>query len=115
MVRVCREPRKGLVAVGGKVHFEPKILEHPSQGPGVVAKVLDHERPRAAGLEFPRCCFGLGPRPNGDAKKERRASARRAVDADGSAHSLGERPADRSEEHTSELQSPMYLVCRLLL
>src|SRR5437764_15224051 len=24
-------------------------------------------------------------------------------------------PADRSEEHTSELQSPMYLVCRLLL
>src|SRR5437764_15423605 len=25
------------------------------------------------------------------------------------------RPDDRSEEHTSELQSPMYLVCRLLL
>src|SRR5437763_7321291 len=24
-------------------------------------------------------------------------------------------PFDRSEEHTSELQSPMYLVCRLLL
>src|SRR5437879_5428167 len=27
---------------------------------------------------------------------------------------VGGRP-DRSEEHTSELQSPMYLVCRLLL
>src|SRR5437879_10472567 len=27
----------------------------------------------------------------------------------------GDRGADRSEEHTSELQSPMYLVCRLLL
>src|SRR5437764_8721739 len=26
-----------------------------------------------------------------------------------------ELPAPRSEEHTSELQSPMYLVCRLLL
>src|SRR5437762_6715855 len=26
-----------------------------------------------------------------------------------------ERRAERSEEHTSELQSPMYLVCRLLL
>src|ERR1017187_10739458 len=26
-----------------------------------------------------------------------------------------ERNPDRSEEHTSELQSPMYLVCRLLL
>src|SRR5436189_3185339 len=27
----------------------------------------------------------------------------------------GDRQANRSEEHTSELQSPMYLVCRLLL
>src|SRR3712207_8762324 len=27
----------------------------------------------------------------------------------------GARPADRSEEHTSELQSRQYLVCRLLL
>src|SRR5437763_6457866 len=27
----------------------------------------------------------------------------------------GLRPGERSEEHTSELQSPMYLVCRLLL
>src|SRR5437764_9844061 len=26
-----------------------------------------------------------------------------------------EKRVDRSEEHTSELQSPMYLVCRLLL
>src|SRR5437762_7258672 len=33
-------------------------------------------------------------------------------------HDFGARPAqeaERSEEHTSELQSPMYLVCRLLL
>src|SRR5437763_2240020 len=29
--------------------------------------------------------------------------------------SLGELEYSRSEEHTSELQSPMYLVCRLLL
>src|SRR2546422_8061000 len=27
----------------------------------------------------------------------------------------GARPADRSEEHTSELQSRLHLVCRLLL
>src|SRR5437764_10960119 len=26
-----------------------------------------------------------------------------------------QKPGTRSEEHTSELQSPMYLVCRLLL
>src|SRR5437763_3071426 len=31
------------------------------------------------------------------------------------ARGAGTRPALRSEEHTSELQSPMYLVCRLLL
>src|SRR5437762_9522385 len=29
--------------------------------------------------------------------------------------SVTNRPIWRSEEHTSELQSPMYLVCRLLL
>src|SRR5437762_7927500 len=38
--------------------------------------------------------------------------ARRAAYAPGAARLAG-RP--RSEEHTSELQSPMYLVCRLLL
>src|SRR5437762_10517294 len=32
-----------------------------------------------------------------------------------SAAELAATPDDRSEEHTSELQSPMYLVCRLLL
>src|SRR5437879_11139420 len=33
-----------------------------------------------------------------------------------SARGIGVDPfSDRSEEHTSELQSPMYLVCRLLL
>src|SRR5437764_9291396 len=31
------------------------------------------------------------------------------------AASLNPPQAERSEEHTSELQSPMYLVCRLLL
>src|SRR5260370_10926996 len=30
-------------------------------------------------------------------------------------HSIGERPPRRSEEHTSELQSHLNLVCRLLL
>src|SRR5437763_12431901 len=39
--------------------------------------------------------------------------------AAGAQHDPAEEPGpevrDRSEEHTSELQSPMYLVCRLLL
>src|SRR5436189_6347112 len=41
-----------------------------------------------------------------------------ATDADGDLARLallGLGDPDRSEEHTSELQSPMYLVCRLLL
>src|SRR5437762_10300634 len=41
---------------------------------------------------------------------ERAGGSREAV----AAHRVGDRD-HRSEEHTSELQSPMYLVCRLLL
>src|SRR5436189_3686889 len=39
----------------------------------------------------------------------------RASDDYGAARRHRHRNAPRSEEHTSELQSPMYLVCRLLL
>src|SRR5437764_9593279 len=35
--------------------------------------------------------------------------------SDGASAAPGFAENDRSEEHTSELQSPMYLVCRLLL
>src|SRR5437762_8386977 len=52
-----------------------------------------------------------------DAKAERVIRAIALVDDDlvlGRA-ALDENPEVRSEEHTSELQSPMYLVCRLLL
>src|SRR2546426_5864718 len=38
-----------------------------------------------------------------------------AVEAEGTARRLVEHVAHRSEEHTSELQSPCNLVCRLLL
>src|SRR5437879_10538321 len=40
---------------------------------------------------------------------------RSGLDADGEIIGVGVAPPPRSEEHTSELQSPMYLVCRLLL
>src|SRR3712207_8650448 len=39
----------------------------------------------------------------------------RALVAEHVDHHLGTRVDDRSEEHTSELQSRQYLVCRLLL
>src|SRR5437764_11326527 len=42
-----------------------------------------------------------------------RSSSRQ--DDNSRSQSDGERELSRSEEHTSELQSPMYLVCRLLL
>src|SRR5437764_9437332 len=45
-----------------------------------------------------------------------RGQGRGGVEADGVTGGGRRRPAGlRSEEHTSELQSPMYLVCRLLL
>src|ERR1017187_10662719 len=37
------------------------------------------------------------------------------VSTDSAGSPLFRKEATRSEEHTSELQSPMYLVCRLLL
>src|SRR5437764_291053 len=49
----------------------------------------------------------IWPRPRRTAGNRRRG----AVEA----HDGGRRRSRRSEEHTSELQSPMYLVCRLLL
>src|SRR3712207_9334683 len=49
------------------------------------------------------------PRPRG-AARARAAADRRRRGARG-----GGRRGDRSEEHTSELQSRQYLVCRLLL
>src|SRR3712207_8605824 len=54
---------------------------------------------------------GLGARPVGEADRAP-ATVARAVD-----HRADPRPglALRSEEHTSELQSRQYLVCRLLL
>src|SRR3712207_8585178 len=45
--------------------------------------------------------------------RQRRARCRR--DLDQSAVRVGDRSPPRSEEHTSELQSRQYLVCRLLL
>src|SRR5436189_179150 len=58
----------------------------------------------------PRCCSGLrtpfsiiGKKPTGPQTAQARAAT------------ISHQGKSRSEEHTSELQSPMYLVCRLLL
>src|SRR5437763_6915966 len=46
---------------------------------------------------------------------KRRRCRRLGLVADADNMMVGRRGHGRSEEHTSELQSPMYLVCRLLL
>src|ERR1017187_7059148 len=55
--------------------------------------------------------------PGPDAGFRVAGAVRRADRAAADRRCLGDRPpgGPRSEEHTSELQSPMYLVCRLLL
>src|SRR3712207_7853895 len=69
---------------------------------------------RSSGSARPRC-----PRPGGRAATRRRASSTVSPLARGGGGGLRqldpEPAAARSEEHTSELQSRQYLVCRLLL
>src|SRR3712207_7590135 len=60
------------------------------------------------------------PRPRHVAARERAQDDRRAAHLRPPRRRAARRrrgvgPADRSEEHTSELQSRQYLVCRLLL
>src|SRR5437764_10838681 len=50
----------------------------------------------------------------GDLRRRQRGAATRARDR-WLSPARRRSPRGRSEEHTSELQSPMYLVCRLLL
>src|SRR3712207_8329413 len=58
--------------------------------------------PAAAGQGVDQQRRGEAPEPGPDVEVELH-------------HVAGDRPAERSEEHTSELQSRQYLVCRLLL
>src|SRR5438876_8438200 len=47
--------------------------------------------------------------------RSQRIAAPDRNDADGKSLRAADRAADETEEHTSELQSPVHLVCRLLL
>src|SRR3712207_8624713 len=60
-----------------------------------------------------RAAAAAGRRPGGDDRRARLARGDRGIRGRprGGAH----RPRVRSEEHTSELQSRQYIVCRLLL
>src|SRR5437764_13713649 len=72
-------------------------------------------RPPPTSTLFPYTTLFRSPRRI-DLKRAQGVVGNRAVDRRG-VRSRGKipHPPQRSEEHTSELQSPMYLVCRLLL
>src|SRR2546429_5019178 len=73
------------------------------------------ERPPA--LDNPDGAAQGGPRSRADARGPAWAAARAAATGRSRCAGHGRRgePARRSEEHTSELQSRLHLVCRLLL
>src|SRR5690348_17936834 len=69
-------------------------------------------RSTAAG-RAPRAWTSSSPAPSSAARTPASATWRRA--APGRREPARPTPSSRSEEHTSELQSPVHLVCRLLL
>src|SRR3712207_6873813 len=71
---------------------------------GVLGFAVASDRPASANDAKPRSNDGSGPTPDSNASHACRCSS--------SATTAG---CSRSEEHTSELQSRQYLVCRLLL
>src|SRR5437879_10002469 len=71
------------------------------------------QRPVALNFDFDS---SIGNIPDESRKSQtRRLRADKVPEPDALNHSLDDDTRSRSEEHTSELQSPMYLVCRLLL
>src|SRR5437762_10042816 len=63
-----------------------------------------------------RAILGAPAQPTEWRRRRARVASRRSAGRRKRNHPRGVTPgAQRSEEHTSELQSPMYLVCRLLL
>src|SRR5437763_6833003 len=125
-------PRDARIREGGAVL--PGALPHESRRQSPVVVEIDPERCAATvcigGVEpLPRL-YGRGLAARGRRTEVRQAAVARVADGAGDVVDVAAvalRPADqtdrraaadgdvRSEEHTSELQSPMYLVCRLLL
>src|SRR5207244_13408168 len=108
--------RRGAEAAGGAEDEAPPALERP---PGVHGGAPYRKLVGAATLRYVRGVGGKGDRPT----VENRWWVDQGKDATGRpierppAQFGGRffRTGERSEEHTSELQSPDHLVCRLLL
>src|SRR3989449_11210759 len=96
--------------------LEPRVAEREAGGPeprGLDARARQEELVRHLAEEETR--------RDGGERKERGAAqdaperARELAIGDGLGRDGVHRPRERSEEHTSELQSRLHLVCRLLL
>src|SRR3712207_8286152 len=74
---------------------------------------FDSRRPRARDAEQPRARIGLAG--VGGARDRALVPRRACLTSASTLARTGRRGTGRSEEHTSELQSRQYLVCRLLL
>src|SRR5437879_8461133 len=106
-MRVCTVAFAGLLSVGAAgCRQAPPAEQSGSGSPGVPP---DQEPPVALNADSP---IQYPPRLY-DQKVEGDVILRLFVDSTGRLEPESTRV--RSEEHTSELQSPMYLVCRLLL
>src|SRR2546426_10386088 len=85
-------------------HTPPPLYKYPDELHLIIFFFLMIRRPPRSTL-FPYTTLfrsGSRPQPRPETPKVRRDSG-------------GDCPSSRSEEHTSELQSPCNLVCRLLL
>src|SRR5437762_6151084 len=113
---VRHEGRDAVEDVGPAVSYRHHRIPQGTQGQAALYRRRRRKNrrldlhPLAPGKEIPD---RLRPRPHSRAARDRLG----VREAGGGPSLLGacRRALDRSEEHTSELQSPMYLVCRLLL
>src|SRR5256885_7719687 len=102
-------PAEGIQVLNGR--YGPYITDRKKN-----AKIPKDRDPRALTLEECRALLAAAPERGarfGRWGKGKRAAA--AAPADGAGAPQAPGTAARSEEHTSELQSPCNLVCRLLL
>src|SRR5437762_3345348 len=113
MLHSCESLLTAIFAVGGGAIFGATAI-----GDGVAAG--DVTIPGVAGavcagrLGCPGGTVGFGPKNLAQRMITPKESSE-ATRIRSSGVNLSFCPGPRSEEHTSELQSPMYLVCRLLL
>src|SRR5690348_17463638 len=90
-------PSAASLIISMKVRYLQRCgSEHCSSQPAEINGTSSHDETPIR--QTPGLCVGCGGRAGGVTRM-----------------GAGCRTADRSEEHTSELQSPVHLVCRLLL